>query len=91
MTVIEAADSGQRSIEHLRDELEPLCAAVNPACDRLLDTLRADLVKQYLAETDFRLEQISYLVGYSEPAALGRAFRRWTGTTPAAYRAQHAR
>ena len=41
VTVREAADSGQRSIEHLRDETEPICAAVDAACDRLLDTLRA--------------------------------------------------
>jgi imidazolonepropionase-like amidohydrolase len=41
VTTREAADSGQRSIEHLRDEVEPLCAAVDAACDRLLDTLRA--------------------------------------------------
>jgi imidazolonepropionase-like amidohydrolase len=38
---LQAADSGQRSIEHLRDEIEPLCAeAADPACARLLDTLR---------------------------------------------------
>lgn len=41
VTVLEAADSGQRSIEHLRDEIEPLCTAVDAGCDRLLDSLRA--------------------------------------------------
>jgi len=42
VSVREAADSGQRSIEHLRDEVEPLCArAADPSCSRLLDTLRA--------------------------------------------------
>jgi imidazolonepropionase-like amidohydrolase len=42
VTVLEAADSGQRSIEHLRDEIEPLCIqAADAACARLLDTLRA--------------------------------------------------
>jgi imidazolonepropionase-like amidohydrolase len=41
VTTLEAADSGQRSIEHLRDEVEPLCAdAAPPACARLLDALR---------------------------------------------------
>ena len=29
---------------------------------------------------------IAYLTGYSEPAALVRAFKRWTGTTPMKYR-----
>jgi AraC-like DNA-binding protein len=55
----------------------------------LLDDIRRDLTKRYLGETDFRLEQVAYLVGYSEPAALVRAFRRWTGTTPIQFRQQH--
>jgi len=42
VTTLEAVDSGQRSIEHLRDEVEPLCkAAADAACGRLLDSLRA--------------------------------------------------
>ena len=55
----------------------------------LSDAIRQDLAKQYLRETDFRLEQIAYLTGYSEPAALVRAFKRWTGTTPMQFRANH--
>ena len=54
----------------------------------LLDDIRCDLAKRYLGETDFRLEQVAYLTGYSEPAALVRAFKRWTGTTPMRYRDQ---
>ena len=55
----------------------------------LSDAIRQDFAKQYLRETDFRLEQIAYLTGYSEPAALVRAFKRWTGKTPMAFREQH--
>jgi AraC-like DNA-binding protein len=54
----------------------------------LIDDIRSGLAKRYLSETDFRLEQIAYLTGYSEPAALVRAFKRWTGTTPMKYRDQ---
>jgi AraC-like DNA-binding protein len=56
----------------------------------LLDDTRSGLAKRYLTDTDFRLEQIAYLTGYSEPAALVRAFRRWTGTTPMQFRAKHS-
>jgi AraC-like DNA-binding protein len=56
----------------------------------LLDEIRSDLAKRYLADTDFRLEQVAYLTGYSEPAALVRAFKRWTGQTPIQYRGQQA-
>jgi AraC-like DNA-binding protein len=55
----------------------------------LVDEIRRSLATRYLGETDFRLEQIAYLTGYSEPAALVRAFRRWTGTTPMQYRERH--
>lgn len=43
----EAARAGQRSIEHLRDELGPLCAGLDTAaCGRLLDSLCAGPVWQ---------------------------------------------
>jgi AraC-like DNA-binding protein len=52
----------------------------------LVDGIRCDLAKHYLADTDLRLQQITYLLGYSEPAPLVRAFKRWTGSTPMQYR-----
>ena len=56
----------------------------------LLNEIRSGLAKSYLADTDFRLEQVAYLTGYSEPAALVRAFKRWTGQTPIQYRGLQA-
>ena len=55
----------------------------------LVDGVRCDLAKHYLAHTDMRLPQIAYLLGYSEPGPLVRAFRRWTAITPMQYRQQH--
>lgn len=52
----------------------------------LLDGTRSNAVKHYLEETDMRLSQVAYLAGYTEPAALVRAFRRWTGDTPMRFR-----
>jgi AraC-like DNA-binding protein len=54
----------------------------------LVGSARRDLAERYLADTDLRLQQIAYLLGYSEPAPLVRAFRRWTGGTPMQYRAR---
>ena len=54
----------------------------------LVDDVRCDLAKHYLTDTDLRLQQITYLLGYSEPAPLVRAFKRWTGCTPIQYRAR---
>ena len=55
----------------------------------LVDGVRCDLAKHYLADTNMRLPQIAYLLGYSEPGPLVRAFRRWTAITPMQYRQQH--
>jgi AraC-like DNA-binding protein len=55
----------------------------------LNDAIRQDIAKQCLRETDLRLEEIVFMVGYTDPATLVRAFKRWTGKTPMAFRAQH--
>ena len=36
------------------------------------------------------IEEVSYLLGYTDPANFRRAFRRWTGRSPSSFRAEHA-
>ena len=55
----------------------------------LVDDIRCDLAKHLLANTDVRLAQIAYALGYSEPGPLVRAFKRWTDETPMQYRRKH--
>src|SRR5229473_484316 len=52
----------------------------------LLDATRYETVKHYLEETDMRLSQVAYMAGYTDPATLVRAFKRWTGDTPMQFR-----
>ena len=66
--------------------LERRLAEKGTAFGILLDDIRKGLAIRYLGDTSFRLDQVAYLTGYSEPAALVRAFKRWTGTTPMQYR-----
>jgi len=40
-------------------------------------------------ENDLPMAEVAFLLGFSEPSAFHRAFRRWTGETPAAFRARH--
>lgn len=51
----------------------------------LLEEERHTRAIQLLA-TELSLEEIAERLGYSDVANFGRAFRRWTGTTPAARR-----
>lgn len=52
----------------------------------LVDATRHTLACRYLEEDRFASVEISYLVGFSHPNSFYRAFRRWTGVTPEAYR-----
>jgi AraC-like DNA-binding protein len=54
---------------------------------RLLDQVRMEHADQSLAgETP--ICEIAQSLGYTDQANFGRAFRRWTGTTPHSYRKQ---
>lgn len=52
----------------------------------LLDSVRRDLATQYLETSHRSVGEIGYLLGFSEPANFARAFKRWVGMTPQAYR-----
>ena len=52
----------------------------------LLSEVRHELARHYLSRTDISAGEISWLLGFQESNSFIRAFRSWTGTTPAAYR-----
>jgi AraC-like DNA-binding protein len=52
----------------------------------VVDRARRELAEQYLRESPMPVHAIAFLLGYSEPSAFHRAFRRWTGLTPQAFR-----
>jgi len=49
---------------------------------QVLDSLRCDLARRYLADEDLSISRIAWLLGYQEVSALTHAFKRWTGQTP---------
>ena len=48
----------------------------------LLDGLRHRLALRLVREPGLSVKAIAYRLGFSEPAAFSRAFKRWTGRTP---------
>jgi AraC-like DNA-binding protein len=52
----------------------------------LLEELRRERAERLLRSTTLSIDAIAETVGYSDVANFTRAFRRWTKTTPTAFR-----
>ena len=52
----------------------------------LVEEVRLELVRCYLVNPRLSLSEVAFLLGFSEPSAFHRAFRRWTGRTPLEFR-----
>lgn len=70
-----SARSLQRHLQHAGTSLQAL-----------LDGLRAELAGRYLAETGLSIAEVAFMLGFSEVSTFHRAFKRWTGVTPAVFR-----
>lgn len=55
---------------------------------KIKDSVREDLIKELLSNPDIAIADIAERSGYTETASLTRAFKKWTGGTPAQYRNQ---
>jgi AraC-like DNA-binding protein len=53
-----------------------------------VEETRREAAERHLAGAALSIAEISFALGYSEPAAFHRAFRRWTRQTPQEFRAR---
>jgi AraC-like DNA-binding protein len=71
--------------------LQRRLARAGTSFDALCDQARRAAAETYLKNTVLSISEVTYLLGYSEPTAFHRAWRRWFGgTTPKSFREQHS-
>lgn len=76
------ADKLNRNPRTLRADLK----SVHTTFEKVLTGYREKTAKVLLANPNISIDQIIYLLGFSEHSAFSRAFKRWTGESPSAYR-----
>ena len=54
--------------------------------EAILDAKRRSLAIRYLGLNRLSVKAVAYKLGFSEPAAFSRAFKRWTGVSPSLFR-----
>jgi AraC-like DNA-binding protein len=64
-------------------------SAFGTSFQKLLDEGRFEIARQMLEDSAIPVTQIAASLDYADPSAFTRAFRRWSGTTPALWRAVH--
>lgn len=82
-----SADNMAEKLRMSKRTLARRLAAEGTSHKALLDDLRASLARRYLADASLAISEVAFLLGFSEPSAFHRAFKRWTGQTPTAFRA----
>lgn len=61
----------------------------NTSYQEIKDNLRKESAVYYLSKPELSIDEIALLMGFSEASSFHRAFKKWTGRTPSAYRREH--
>ncbi len=96
-SLVSILHTGDASIEHIADKLGVSRSTLfnrlqeeGTTFSKVLDELRHKMAVDYLRGKKVSVNETAYLVGFSEPAAFSRAFKRWTGQSPKGFRLQLA-
>ena len=91
--VLEHLSSGEASAQDTAKQLhmssrtlQRKLAEANTTYIQLVDDTRRDLALRYIEDPRRSVTDITFSLGFSQPSAFTRAFKRWTGSSPSEYR-----
>lgn len=94
--LLEELEAGEPTLARLATRLrmsertvQRRLSAEGTSMQALLDDARRTISLRRLAGSNQSIAEISFVLGFAEVRAFHRAFKRWTGSTPAAYRQSH--
>ena len=85
---VPSAESVAKVLAMSERTLQRRLAAEGASLTRLVDDVRERLARSLLARPEVTAQEIAFALGYSDARAFHRAFRRWTGTSPGAFRSR---
>jgi AraC-like DNA-binding protein len=91
--VLEHLSSGEGTEEETAKQLhmsprtlQRKLAEANTTYLQLVDDARKDLALRYIEDPRRSVTDITFSLGFSQPSAFTRAFKRWTGLSPSDHR-----
>ena len=85
-SVVIMAEQLNMSVRTLRRRLKELGSTYQ----QFKDGLRRDAAMSFLNRPELKINAVSGLLGFDEPSAFHRSFKKWTGSTPGQFRATRA-
>jgi AraC-like DNA-binding protein len=79
-------DDVARDLGFSRQTLYRRLKAEGMTFEQLLDALRRRLALRFIRDEGLSVKEAAYRLGFSDPAAFSRAFKRWTGASPSEQR-----
>lgn len=94
-TIIEMLPAGEPSQERVADalhlslrSLQRKLSHADTSYTQVLEEVRRDLAEQYLHQSHLSVSEICFMLGFASLSSFSRAFKRWTGISPAHYRTE---
>lgn len=74
------------SLEMPEDDLSSQLKSGGTTYQQLLGDTRRELAEEYIVRSDLSVNEIAYMLGFSDCSNFARSFRRWTGKSPSDFR-----